>query len=453
MVGSMARIVAQFKRSWQQELDDEAIERACREAGHKWRKRDLDPVVTVRMFLLQVLFGNVACDFVPRLAGKKVTGSSYCTARGRLPLAALQTLLTSCTARMAACARDTGRWLGHRLFLIDGCNFSMPDTPELREHFGQPHGQAEGCGFPVAHWLALVHFGTGLIQKAIVSRVSSHDLPSVPHVHPELEPGDVVVGDRAFCSFGHLALLLARGAHGIFRAHQRTRIDFTSHRPHVLPGRARRKDQKGWPSSRWIQSLGNEDHLVEWTRPLTVPSWFTAETWAALPATMLIRELRYTIDRPGFRVHSVTLVTTLLDPKKYTADDLARAYGLRWHIETSFGHLKTTMRMNILRCQTVRGVLKELTMFLLVHNLVRMTMLEAAQRQGVAPDRISFVDALRWLATAPPGAPLSDLIVNPLRPGRFEPRHRKRRPKGLYPWLQKHRRVLKELLRSQPLEA
>jgi hypothetical protein len=101
MIGHIARIVGQFKRSWSQELEEEAIERACQEAGHKWRERELGPVTTVRMFLLQILFGNVACEFVPHLAGKEVTGSAYCTARGRLPLAALQTLLGRCTSKMA----------------------------------------------------------------------------------------------------------------------------------------------------------------------------------------------------------------------------------------------------------------------------------------------------------------------------------------------------------------
>src|SRR5207237_1961884 len=122
------------------------------------------PVQTVTRFLLQVLFGNAAGDFVLRLAGKDVTGSAYCTARGRLPLKVLQTLLTRCTAKMADCVRDTGLWLGHRLWILDGSGFSMPDTDELRAHFGQPGGQFPGCGFPVAWWLALMHFGSGLFQ-------------------------------------------------------------------------------------------------------------------------------------------------------------------------------------------------------------------------------------------------------------------------------------------------
>ncbi|MBC7854481.1 MAG: transposase [Pirellulaceae bacterium] len=125
----------------------------------------------------------------------------------------------------------------------------------------------------------------------------------------------------------------------------------------------------------------------------------------------------------------MTLVTSLLDPVRDPQAALAEAYGLRWTIETAFGHLKTTMKMDVLRCQTVRGIETELTMFHLVFNLVRMTVLEAAQRQGVPPERISFVDALRWLATAQPGEELPELVINPSRPGGVEPRVRKRRPK------------------------
>jgi hypothetical protein len=433
-------------------LEDDAIVRACEEAGHRWRERDLGPVATVKMFLLQILYGNVACEFVPHLAGKDVTGSAYCTARGRLPLAALQSLLTRCTAKMAECVKDTGLWLGHRLFLLDGSSFSMPDTPELQEHFGQSGGQAAGCGFPTAHWLALVHFGSGLFQKVITAALRTHDLNGVAQLHPELEAGDVVLGDRAFGSFGHVALLISRGLHGIFRAHQKLIIDFTPGRPHVVPGRGKSDRHTGQPRSQWIESLGSLDQIVEWFRPEAIPAWLTAEAWAALPAKLRVRELRYTIARPGFRVRTVTLVTTLLDPVRYPKAKLAEAYGLRWTIETAFGHLKTTMQMDVLRCQTVRGIDKELTMFLLVYNLVRMTVLQAAQRQGVPPERISFVDALRWLATAKPGDELPDLVVLPLRPGRVEPRVRKRRPKE-YDLMKKPRAVLRQELLAQSLGA
>jgi len=452
MFGSIARIVAQFKQSWSHELEDEAIETACNEAGHEWRDRELGPVVTVRMFLLQILYGNVACNFVPRLAGKDVTGSAYCTARGRLPLAALQILLTRCTAKMAEAVRDSGQWLGHRLFMLDGSGFSMPDTDELREHFGQPGGQSPGCGFPVAHCLALVHFGSGLIQKLLTAPLRTHDLKGATELHPELRAGDVLLGDRAFGSFAHVALLVARGIHVIFRAHQRLIVDFTPGRPHVEPARFHGKQDRGRPRSRWIKSLGELDQIVEWFRPMEVPSWLSAASFAALPETMQIRELRYTIARPGFRVREVTLVTTLLDPVAYPKAKVAEAYGLRWTIETHLGQLKTTMKMDVLRCQTVRGIEKELTMFLLVYNLVRMTILQAAKQQGVSPDRISFIDALRWLATARPGEALPELVVNPSRPGRYEPRVRKRRPKE-FDLMVKPRDVLRKLLLEQSLEA
>lgn len=453
MLGNIARIVQQFKQSWSEELEDEAIVKACREANHQWRDRQLGPVATVKMFLLQILFGNVACAFVPHLAGKVLTGAAYCAARARLPLAVLEMLLTRCTTKMAQRVRGTGLWLGHRLFLVDGSSFSMPDTDELREHFGQPGGQAEGCGFPTAHWLALVHFGSGLFQKVITAPLRTHDLKDVGRLHPELEAGDVLLGDRAFGSYGHVALLVSRGLHGIFRAHQRLIVDFTLGRPHVVPGQGKHSAaQKGKPRSKWIASLGALDQIVEWFRPVDTPNWMSAEAWAALPATLRVRELQYTVGRPGFRVRTVTLVTTLLDPERYPKEDLAEAYGLRWTIETSLAHLKTTMKMDVLRCQTVCGVHKELTMFLLVYNLVRMTVLEAARRQGVPPERISFVDALRWLATAQPGDALPNLIVNRARPGRLEPRVRKRRPKE-YDLMKKPRAVLKQELLAQRVTA
>jgi hypothetical protein len=456
MLGRIARIVEQLKQNWEQEVEDGAIRRAMEDAGHKWRKRELDPVTTFRLFALQILFGNVACNFVPRLGGKRVTGSAYCTARGRLPLPAFQTLLTRCTAKMAEHVRDTGRWLGHRLWLVDGSSFSMPDTDELREHFGQSGAQAAGCGFPTAHWMALVHFATGLVQKVLTSPLRSHDMSQVAGLHPELESGDVLAGDRAFCSYAHFGLLIVRGIQGIFRAHQILIIDFTPGRSHHDPRQKKRRQKqkrmvkgkaqdKGLSRSRWIKKLGPLDQIVEWFRPLDVPSWMTAEGFAALPETIRVRELRYAIARPGFRVKEVTLVTTLLDPERYPAEQLAQAYGLRWTIETCFAHLKTTMKMDVLRCKTVRGVLKELTMFLLVYNMVRMTMLEAARRQEVPVDRISFVDALRWLATAEPGDELPDLVVNPLRPNRAEPRVRKRRPKA-YPLMTIPRDKLRKAL-------
>ena len=451
MLSNIARVVEKFKQNWSGEIEDQAILDACQEVKHKHRQRELGPVVTLRLFLLQVLWGNVACNHVVRLARLGVTGNAYCAARSRLPLAVFESLLTRCTVQMAAAVRNSGRWLGHRLFLMDGSSFSMSDTPELQEHFGQSGQQALGCGFPTAHWLALVHFGSGMIQKVFTAPLRTHDLNGVTQLHPEMEAGDVAVGDRAFGSYAHLALLSLRGVFGIFRAHQKLIVDFTAGRPHVQPG-DRKARRTGIPSSRWVQSVGSLDQIVEWFRPAECPSWLSAETFAALPTTLMVRELRYRIGRPGFRVKEVTLVTTLLNARRYSRDDLAAAYGFRWTIETCFGHLKTTMKMDVLRCQTVDGVLKELMMFLLVYNMVRMTMLAAAARQGVSVARISFVDALRWLASARPGDALPDLVLVPERPGRHEPRVKKRRPKE-YDLMTRPRAILRKALAEEGVNA
>lgn len=451
MFSSVTQILQQFKRSWCRELEDQAILQACEEVGHQFRRRDLDPVTTIKLFLLQILHGNVACNFVPHLAGKDVTGSAYCAARGRLPVQLFEMLLARCTAKMAERVRDTGLWLGHRLFLTDGSGFSMPDTQELREHFGKSSKTREGCGFPTAHWLALVHFGSRLIQKVHTAPLRTADLNGITQLHPELTAGDVLLGDRAFGSFGHFALLFARGVHGIFRAHGTLIIDFTPGRRHLPIGH--KEAGQRLPHSRWIKSLGELDQLVEWSRPYIVPQWLTKDAWLALPATLQIRELRYRVNRPGFRVREITLTTTLLDPVRYPKEKLAEAYGLRWTIETCFNQIKTTLKMDVLHCATVPGIQKELHMFLLVYNLVRMIMLEAAQKQGVSPERISFADALRWLATPRPSKELQELNVLPIRPARGEPRQRKRHPKGPYNFMKEPRAKLREAMTKQGVAA
>jgi hypothetical protein len=182
------------------------------------------------------------------------------------------------------------------------------------------------------------------------------------------------------------------------------------------------------------------------------PVWMTAEEFAALPLTLTVRECRYQVTRPGFRVRTVTLVTTLLDADAYPAEELASLYYRRWGVETDLAHLKTTLGMDVLRCETEAGVLKELTTFAIVYNLVRLVMLEASRRQGVPPERISFVDALRWLCSSPPGTPLPELVVNPHRPGRVEPRCKKRRAKK-HPYMIQPRRVLRQRLLEQRVPA
>jgi hypothetical protein len=187
------------------------------------------------------------------------------------------------------------------------------------------------------------------------------------------------------------------------------------------------------------------DQIVEWLKSTDKPDWMSTDQFAALPASIVVRELRYTIFQKGFRPKEITLVTTLLDSERYSLSCLADLFRQRWEIETNFGHLKSTMKMDVLKCQTVDGVLRELQIFALIYNMVRQVMLEAARQQSVDVRRISFIDALRWLQTAEPGDELPKLVVNPYRPNRIEPRVKKRRPKP-YPLMTKPRRQLKKEL-------
>lgn len=246
-------------------------------------------------------------------------------------------------------------------------------------------------------------------------------------LHPALEAGDVVVGDTAFASYAHLALILQRTLHGVFRAHQRQLISFRKDRK--LTGKLPKGTRAVAASGRLIRKLGKFDQLVEYTKPANCPAWISKESYAALPDKIVVRELRYATKLKGGRTRMVTLVTTLLDPVKYPAEEVADVYGQRWGIETNLGHLKTTMRMDVLHCQTVSGVLKEMTVYALVYNLVRLAMVKATEAEPARLRSISFVDALRWLAQACVRTSPLQLLKNPIRPHRHEPRVRKRRPK------------------------
>ncbi len=406
-------------------LAPETIGEACRQADHSWRRRILDPATTIYLFLLQVLHGNPACQLVVHFGGWSFTDSAYCQARKRLPLAVYHRLLEATAAVFRSATSDGSRWLGHRVWLVDGSSFSMPDEPELQRHFGQPAGQRKGCGFPVAKWLALFDLTTGMLLRSAPAPLRSHEMSRSAAISRELEPGDVVLGDRGFCSYAHLALLVRRGLHGVFRVHQKQIVDFT---PGRAGGRRGSKDLPGLPRSRWVLAQGDSDQIVAWSKPKGKPSWMEAEAYATLPEELTVRELRYRVEVPGYRVRAITLVATLLDAATYPASSLADLYYRRWQVEVNFKHMKISMKMDVLRCETVEGVLKELAVFALAYNLVRSAMVESARLRGVDPDRVSLVDAVRWLIGVEE-ADVSVLVVNPSRPGRVEPRVVKRRPK------------------------
>jgi hypothetical protein len=428
-------------------LDRRMVEQACRQCHYTWRERELDPATTIALFLQQVVHGNTSCGEVRHLpgAGRSFTAQAYCDARARLPLAVYQTLLTEVYYQLTPhLRRDEHLWHGHRTFHVDASTFSMPDTPELAKAFGYPSGPKPGCAFPTAHLLVLFSAATGMLIDTWASPLRTGDVAETPEAHLHLNEGDILIGDDAYSGYPHLAMLQKQGLHGLFPVHHLRIVDFKKGRPHCTEG----SPVTGMPRSRWIKSLGKEDQLVEYFKPKQPPKWMSQAEYDALPDSITVRELRRTVTRPGLGRITITLVTTLIDPEKYPANDLLDLRLRRWDVETCIGHLKTTMGLDVLKCKTEQGVRKELTVFSLVYNLVRAVMLEAAHRQGVPVSRISFIDAYKWMRHARPGDSLPPLMVNPYRPNRIEPRCRKRRPRQ-YDLMTKPREELRKLLKNK----
>jgi Transposase DDE domain len=440
-------ILGRLKQDLAAEIAPDAIKQACKEEKYSWRQRALDPVTTIYLFILQILHGNTACSHVVHFGQWNFTDTAYCAARKRLPLGVLRRLGQRVAERVRTSTTAQATWYGHRVWLFDGSSFSMPDTPELQAEFGQPGGQRRGCGFPVAKFLALLDLATGMLLRVEPAPLRSHEMSRCAVATSVLRPGDIALGDRGFCSYAHFAILLNRKLHGVFRAHQRQLIDFTPGRPQAPRGKAKRPHEATIrPHSRWVLSQGESDQVVIWYKPKKPPRWMSKDEYASLADEITVRELRYKIHTPGYRVGEVTLVTTLLDASVYPAEALADLYLRRWQVEVYLRDLKITLKMDVLKCKTVDGVLKELAVFALVYNLVRSVACEAAKARGVAADRVSVTDAVRWLVGVEGDGDLSVILTVPKRKGRFEPRVTKRRPKQ-YPRMTKPRRELrKELL-------
>lgn len=395
----------------------EAVEQLCTELAYDFRNRLLTPWLTLQLFCLQVLYQNTAIAHLRQLSGINFSPASYCEARQRLPIELFQALL----GRMGDSIRNMKintkvgadhPVLSRRILMLDGSTFSMPDIRPLLEYFGMPAGQAPGVGYPLAKFMAVLDYATGMFLHVAVMHHCVHDMAGAQTVRPLLKRGEIIVADAAFCSFVHLCQLRDGGVDAILRLHQRR------------PKRA---------------------GVQQWNRPPADqrPAWISIEQWEAFPLSIRVRVVKHTIRRDGFRNQVFYIATTLLDKEQWADDLVADIYAKRWNIETCFDHIKTTMNMSVLKCKTVDGILKELAVYMIVYNMVRLAMLQAAGAQGVDPERISLIDAARALAVRFIGLPgVPTLIENPLRPNRVEPRVRRRRPKN-YPLMTKPRHWLK----------
>lgn len=384
------------------------------------RKRVFSAWVTFIAFLGQVLSRGSACrEAVRRVQAWCVTAkravpdentSAYCQARARLPLAVLRTAHEQIGGWIERHARETWRWCGRRVKVLDGCGVSMPDTAQNRARWPYAGCQKPGCGFPTAQMVGLFCLATGRLVRFALDSWKAHEIPLARQLVGWMEPGEIVLTDRGFCGWGLIALLQRKGVEVVMRVHQARKV---------------------------------EGQRMSWSKPQRPETW-SKSLWAELPAQIAVRIVRFRVVVPGFRTHEVVLVTTLLDEIAYPDQALADLYRRRWAVELCFRDIKTTLGLDVLRCLSPELIEKEVWLQAIAYNLVRALMLEAAWCHGVELDRLSFkgtVDTLRqWTPLLAPSmfafkrarAELLRIIASdsvPPRPNRSEPRARKRRPK------------------------
>ena len=397
-----------------------------------WQGWIYSPSVTIWVFLAQCLSPDHSCrDAVAQLiawllaCGRRVCSAetgAYCTARDRIPEKACYQLVRDTGHQVDQEAPSSWLWHQHRVLDADGTTVTMADTPANQAEYPQQPGQKKGCGFPILRLVVVFSLATGTVLEAALGRYKGKRTGEgslFRTLHYRLQENDVLLADRIFSGWFDIALLQKRGVHCVVRKHQSRRTDF----------------RKG-------TRLGPGDHLVCWRKPQR-PPWMSKKQYRKLPDELIVREVRVCVPQKGFRTKELIVVTTLLDSKKYTADELAKLYRRRWQAELCLRSLKVVLQMDHLRCKTPHRVRNELYMHLVAYNLIRKVMAIAADKAGIEPWTVSFKGALQTLARLLPVLDTKvdiddwcEVLLKAIathrvgdRPDRFEPRRVKRRPK------------------------
>ncbi len=400
------------------------------------RERCYPPTVTLSMFLRQALEADGSCQkavdgWTTAQVGHGLRPNSadtgaYCRARQRLPLSMIQGLSDHVSEQLTRRSSRSWRWRGRSVKVVDGTTLSMPDTAQNRLEYPHHGNQAEGVGFPMARLVAVTCLATGAVLTATHGAFKgkhSGEASLLRRLLPGLSAGDVVLADSLYASYFLIAELQRRGLDGVFEQHSARITDFRRGR-----------------------QLGPRDHCVRWRKPRARPAWMTLEQYQAAPRSLAVREVR---------VNGRTLVTTLPDVPK---NELGELYARRWDVELTLRDIKATMGMAVLRCKSPDMVAREIWTHLLAYNLIRLLMAQAARCHGLHPRELSFKHSLQtWIRWLDVGLThcnehalqaLLGLIARKRvrqRPGRVEPRARKRRPKS-YPRLQVPRHQARQRL-------
>ena len=430
-------------------LSEGTVAQALKALDAVWLDRIYSPLVTLWVFLGQVLSRDHSCRAaVARLIAHRASRGeracsaetgAYCQARKRLPEE-----FFAAVARKTGQALDEGAqqgwlWKG-RVLVYDGSTVSMPDTAENQQVYPQPPQQQPGLGFPLARIAAFFSLSCGAVIDLAISPYAgkgNSEMGMLRKLWEVLRPGDIMLADRYMCAWHEIYLLKQRDIDTVTRVHHCRRVDF----------------RRG-------KRLGKDDHIVEWRRPgrIRTIDW---QALKLLPEQLTIRETHVRIQQPGFRCRSMIVVSTLLDAEVVSASDLAELYRARWNAELDLRSLKQTLQMDILRCKTPELVRKEIWTHILAYHLIRTIIAQAASKHHIEPRTISFKGAVQTLEAFQPliatqgdhdrmhrrnlYQKLLDAVATHRvadRPDRFEPRQRKRRQKK-YDRMMKPRNELK----------
>ena len=404
--------------------------------GHHSRHRIFNKETTFWAFFSQIIDADGGCAEVVKklktylnLNGDRsvsVSTGSYCKSRKKLLESDLLKILKH-TAKSFHVNSEDQPISGRRVVVVDGTGLSMPDTPENQVEWPQISSQKIGCGFPTMRLLGCFDLATGAILSYAVGNKKNHELPLLRQQEEAFAEGDIFLGDKGFCSFYDVSRLQEKGVDSVI----------------TLARRIPKTEQT------CIKKLTDNDLLIHWKRP----AWYKKaplpkNEWNQLPKELLLRQIKVNVEQSGFRVKSFYIITTLLDPLIYSAKEITDLYYRRWSVELFFRDLKTTTKMDILRCKSPAMIQKELLMYFIAYNAIRHLIYETAHAHEKDPMRLSYKGALQALrqtevyfnraALCPSEilrireSLLDSICTNiiPFRPGRTEPRCLKRRPKS-----------------------
>lgn len=424
-------------------LTSDALLSKVEELLPEHRERLYPPTETLSMFLTQTMSADRSCQnavnqsviqrFASGMSAGSVRTGAYCRARQRLPLDMVRDLSCYLGDQMHNNCPDSWRWQGRAVKLIDGTTVTMPDTPENQAVFPQQRGQKPGLGFPICRLVGVTCLASGALLTAAIGRFNGKggdEQTLLRTLENSFVTDDLILGDAFFATYFFIAAMQAKGVDILMEQHG-----------------ARRKNT----DFRRGQKLAQRDHLITLIKPKIRPSWMTEIDYQAAPESITVRELK-----AGGKI----MVTTMTCAKTYPKDSLKSLYKNRWSVEVDLRDIKDTLGMNILSCKSPEMAVKEIWVYLLAYNLIRLMMAQSALLADFSPRKMSFKHCLQlWLIglqqldTADEAQMIELLRLMSQqrvgnRPGRIEPRAVKRRPKA-FPLLTKPRALARSIVKKK----